>query len=139
MEQVGPSREKINTNFIHLCTSALPLKQCKTSKKSIFLIIYFINIIFLPNSMYSKWYMQDLGEKKVNPHFIRVLLHSRLNNAKLVKNLFLFNYIFYKHYFISMFDVFEMKRVGHSREKKFKSHFTHMCTSALPLNIAKLV
>ena len=37
MVQVEPSREKINTHIINICTSALPPKQCKTSKNLIFI------------------------------------------------------------------------------------------------------
>ena len=121
MVDAGHSGEKkFKSHFTHMCTSALPPKQCKTSK-NLFLFNYiFINIIQLPYPMYSKWCWNGIVQIKVNPHVIHLCISALTHKqCKLVKNRFLFNYIFTNHYFTSVFDVFEMVGVGHSREKNW--------------------
>ena len=95
----GLVEKKLNRHFTHLCTSALLLKQWKTSQKNGFLFTYiFTNIIFV--SKFDVFEMVQVAsnrqKKTIVTSLICALLHSSLNSAKPVNNRFLFNYIFKK-------------------------------------------
>ena len=123
---------KVKPHFIHLCTSALPPKQCEKSKNRFIFHYIFINIILLLNSMYSKWYWQGLVQKKISPYFLNLctfaLPPKQCKTSK--NNRFLLIYISKKDYFLpnSMYSKWYRKGLV---QKKFNSHFLHLCTSAL--------
>ena len=134
MAQVEPSLERFNPHFVHLCTSAVPSKQCKTIKKSMLFKNIFINIIILPSSMYSKCYTQGLMQKKklIFTSFICTLLNSRLNSAKPVKKLFLFNYIIINIKILpsSMYSKWNRQDLVQRNNQSSLHSFVHFCTFA---------
>ena len=67
--------KKINSHFFHVCTSALPPKQCKTSKNLYLFNYIFTNNIIVPNSMFSK------GTGRVQQRKIQCSFHSFVHSC----------------------------------------------------------